>query len=156
MVLGMPDRAENVQTYGFDAFYGLELLELGAETARGQLRVRAEHRQPFGLVHGGVYAAIAEGLTSWSTASVVTPRGLAASGLANHTSFLRPVTTGTIHARAVRKHGGRSTWVWEVEMTDDHGRVCALSRVTIAVREPPSGQQVQLPAPGPEPPSDAG
>ena len=119
---------------GFDAFYGLELLELGAQRARGRLRVRPEHLQPFGLLHGGLYASIAEGLTSFSTASVVLDRGFGASGLSNHTSFLRPVTSGTVHALASCKHAGRTTWVWEVEMTDDAGRLCAISRVTIAVR----------------------
>ena len=119
---------------GFDAFYGLELLELGPERALGKLVVRPEHLQPFGLVHGGVYAAIAEGLTSFSTASVVLERGFGASGLSNHTSFLRPITSGTVHALASCKHAGRTTWVWEVEMTDDAGRLCAISRVTVAVR----------------------
>ena len=119
---------------GFDAFYGLELLELGAQRARGRLRVRPEHLQPFGLLHGGLYASIAEGLASFSTASVVLDRGFGASGLSNHTSFLRPVTAGTVHALASCKHAGRTTWVWEIEMTDDAGRLCAISRVTIAIR----------------------
>ncbi|WP_249020931.1 PaaI family thioesterase [Conexibacter sp. S30A1] len=119
---------------GFDAFYGLEFLELGPERARGQLLVRPEHLQPFGLVHGGVYAAMAEGLTSFSTASVMLERGFAASGLSNHTSFLRPITAGTVHALATRRHAGRTTWVWEVELADDADRLCAISRVTIAVR----------------------
>ena len=60
--------------------------------------------------------------------------GRAAVGLSNHTSFLRPVTEGTVHAVARPRHRGRTTWVWEVELTDDDGRLCALSRVTIAVR----------------------
>lgn len=125
------------RSHGFDAWYGLELLELGPEVARGRLEVREEHMQPFGLVHGGVYASIAEGLTSFSTGSVVRPKGSVASGMSNSTSFLRPVTTGTIHAHAVCKHAGRTTWVWEVEMSDDDGRLCAISRVTIAVRPMP-------------------
>jgi 1,4-dihydroxy-2-naphthoyl-CoA hydrolase len=126
---------------GFDAFYGLELLELSPELARGRLLLRDEHKQPWGIVHGGVYASIAEGLTSYATAKAVIPEGMGAAGMSNQTSFLRPVSDGTIHATAVRKHGGRTTWVWEVEFTDDHGRVCALTRMTIAVRE--------LPAPAP-------
>ena len=136
----MADSELFTQARGFDAFYGLELLELGAERARGRLVVRDEHKQPFGLVHGGIYAAIAEGLTSVSTASVVLEDGKVASGLSNHTSFLRPVTAGTIDAAAICKHSGRTTWVWEVEMSDDQGRLCAVSRVTLAVRSLPEGQ----------------
>ncbi len=127
-----------LQSRGFDAFYGLEMLELGAHSAHGRLVVREEHKQPFGLVHGGVYAAVAEGLASYSTVSVLLERGKLASGLSNQTSFLRPVTDGTIDARATCRHSGRTTWVWDVEMTDDQGRLCAVSRVTLAVRDLPA------------------
>ena len=49
-------------------------------------------------------------------------------GLSNLTSFLRPITAGTIHAEARAMHRGRTTWVWEVEITDDAGRLCVLTR----------------------------
>ena len=61
--------------------------------------------------------------------------GKSAQGLSNQTSFLRPILDGTIHAVARRRHRGRTTWVWEVEITDDQGRLCALVRMTIAVRD---------------------
>jgi 1,4-dihydroxy-2-naphthoyl-CoA hydrolase len=131
----MADTDPFTQSHGFDAFYGLEILEITPELARAQLVVQDMHKQAFGLVHGGIYAAIAEGLASIATAAVVLPKGDVASGLSNQTSFLRPVTGGTIHATAARKHAGRTTWVWEVELSDDEGRLCALSRMTIAVRE---------------------
>jgi 1,4-dihydroxy-2-naphthoyl-CoA hydrolase len=131
---------DGLGVYGanFDAFYGLEIDELTPERALGRLVVRPEHRQPRGVVHGGVYASIAEGLASWATGMVVVEKGLSASGMSNQTSFLRPITGGTIHAVATRRHAGRTTWVWEVELSDDEGRLCALSRMTIAVREPPA------------------
>jgi uncharacterized protein (TIGR00369 family) len=55
-------------------------------------------------------------------------------GLSNQTSFLRPVTDGHVHASARAVHRGRTTWVWEVALSDDQERLCALSRVTVAVR----------------------
>ena len=119
----------------FDALYGLEVLESSEELVRAQVRVRDEIKQPMGLVHGGIYAAIAESITSTATALTVFPEGKAAQGLSNQTSFLRPITQGMIHAEARRRHRGRTTWVWEVEITDDEGRLCALVRMTIAVRE---------------------
>src|ERR1700742_354108 len=123
------------QLQGFDSLYGLEILDLAPELANARLAVRDDHKQPWGIVHGGIYASIAESITSWATATVVVPEGKIASGMSNQTSFLRPVSGGTIHAVATRKHAGRTTWVWEVEMSDDHGRLCALSRMTIAIRE---------------------
>jgi 1,4-dihydroxy-2-naphthoyl-CoA hydrolase len=122
---------------GFDGLYGLELIEITPDVARGRVRVREELKQPFGLVHGGVYAAIAESLASIGTAVAVSRDGKTAVGLSNQTSFLRPVIEGTIHAVGVPKHRGRTTWVWEVEMSDDDGRLCVLTRMTIAVRERP-------------------
>jgi 1,4-dihydroxy-2-naphthoyl-CoA hydrolase len=124
---------------GFDALYGLEVLEVTDDLVRAQVAVRDELRQPFGLVHGGVLAAIAETLASLGTAVVVIPQGNAAMGSSNQTSFLRPIVDGTIHARALRRHRGRTTWVWDVEITDDGGRLCALTRMTIAVRPAPDG-----------------
>ena len=129
-------RFERVQ--GFDALYGLEVLEVTDELVRAQVAVRDELRQPFGLVHGGVLAAISETLASLGTAVVVMPEGNAAMGSSNSTSFLRPIVEGTIHARALRRHRGRTTWVWDVEITDDAGRLCALTRMTIAVRPIPA------------------
>src|SRR5919199_4074393 len=121
-----------------DATLGFETLEATADVARGRFPVEDRVKQPFGLVHGGVFAAIAESLCSQATFVAVAEEGMAAQGLSNHTSYLRPILAGTAHAEARRRHRGRTTWVWEVEITDDEGRVCALSRVTIAVRPRPS------------------
>ena len=94
--------------------------------------------QPMGIVHGGVYATLAEGMTSEATFRAVYPEGNVAMGMSNQTSFLRPISGGTIHAEARRRHRGRTTWLWEVDFTDDSGRLCALTRVTIAVRPIPN------------------
>jgi 1,4-dihydroxy-2-naphthoyl-CoA hydrolase len=96
--------------------------------------VRDALKQPAGLVHGGVFASIAESVASMATELAVIPDGRMAMGLSNSTSFLRPVTEGTVHAEAKRLHRGRNTWVWDVRFTDDQGRTCALTRMTIAVR----------------------
>ena len=127
---------------GFDALYGLELLEVTEELVRARVPVQDKVKQPFGLVHGGVLASIAETLASLGTAVVVLPEGMAAMGLANSTSFMRPITAGTIHARARRRHRGRTTWIWDVEITDDDARLCALTRMTIAVRPIPGDRAV--------------
>jgi 1,4-dihydroxy-2-naphthoyl-CoA hydrolase len=120
---------------GFDRLYGLENVEVGDGRAAAKVRVRDELKQPYGLVHGGVYAAIAESLASLGTALGVAADNRRAVGLSNQTSFLRPVSEGVIHAVALAKHRGRTTWVWDVEMSDDAGRLCVLTRMTIAVRD---------------------
>jgi uncharacterized protein (TIGR00369 family) len=64
----------------------------------------------------------------------VQAEGKSAQGLSNQTSFLRPILDGRIQALAKLRHRGRTTWVWEVEISDDQDRLCALVRMTIAVR----------------------
>ena len=120
---------------GFDGHYGLELLHAGGDEVRGRVQVDERHLQPFGLVHGGVYAAMAESMASYGTV-LGTGEDKFVAGLSNQTSFLRPVFNGdTISAVATPRHRGSTTWVWEVECTDGQGRACALVRVTIAVRD---------------------
>jgi uncharacterized protein (TIGR00369 family) len=121
---------EDFAVKGFDAHYGLELIAAGADEVTGRCPVAEHVLQPFGLVHGGVYASMAEAMSSIGTA--IGTNG-PASGMSNNTSFLRPITEGTIHATARPRHRGRTTWVWDTDITDDAGRLCATSRVTIAV-----------------------
>jgi 1,4-dihydroxy-2-naphthoyl-CoA hydrolase len=128
------------QRVTLDRVLGFELFEVGAESARGKAEVGDQHRQPYGIVHGGVYAALAETVASVATAGAVYEDGKIAVGMSNFVTFMRPISSGTIHAEAIRKHRGSTTWVWEVEMTDDDGRLCASSRVTVAVRPPPQAR----------------
>jgi len=123
-----------------DSFIGLIGLEIDdlAEVGRrsGRLTVVPAVCQPMGIVHGGIYAAIAETLASIGTADGVTDQGKVALGMSNHTNFLRPVSAGSVHADAHAIHRGRTTWLWDVDMRGDDGKLCATARVTIAVREP--------------------
>ena len=130
-----------------DGVLGFELLESGPELARGRFSAEDRVRQPYGLVHGGALAALAESLASRATAEAVAADGMVAVGLSNHTSFLRPVTEGAVHGEARRRHAGRTTWLWEVDFADDRGRLCAVSRVTLAVRRAPGA------SPGPASPA---
>jgi 1,4-dihydroxy-2-naphthoyl-CoA hydrolase len=123
---------------GLDGTLGLVVTEVSDGLMRGELPVADVVRQPFGLVHGGVYCAIAESLASIGTQLAVADDGKRAVGLSNHTSFLRPMTEGTIHGVARARHRGRTTWLWEVDLLDDAERLCATSRVTIAVRDAPA------------------
>ncbi len=128
-----PSRAIPVER-SFDALYGAQALERSDGAVRARVEVRDAVRQPMGLVHGGVFASMAESMTSLATAVAVRPDGKTAQGLSNQTSYLRPILEGTVHATARRRHRGRTTWVWEVETTHDADRLCALVRMTIAVR----------------------
>lgn len=134
---------------GYDRLYGLEFLEFSDTEVSARVPVRDEIRQPYGLVHGGVYASLAESITSLATAAAVIAEGNMATGLSNSTNFLRPISDGDVHALGTRLHRGRTTWVWDVRMSDDDDRTCAVTRMTIAVRPlPNAAPDAQAPAAG--------
>jgi uncharacterized protein (TIGR00369 family) len=119
---------------GFASVLDIEYLVVEEELVRARTAVTEKLLQPFGIVHGGVYAGIAESMCSWATLYAVRDQGMVALGQGNSSTFLRPISEGHIHTVARRRHGGRTTWVWDVECSDDQDRVCALVRMTIAVR----------------------
>jgi uncharacterized protein (TIGR00369 family) len=129
----------NAVLVGFDRLYGLELTELSETEVRARVALREELKQAAGLMHGGVIASVAEAIASLATGLAVLGQGQTSMGLANNTSFLRPLLQGTLHAVANVLHRGRTTWVWEVRFSDDDGRLCAVTRMTIAVRALPAG-----------------
>jgi 1,4-dihydroxy-2-naphthoyl-CoA hydrolase len=121
-----------------DDVLGFEMLEANGDRCRARCPADRRVQQPFGLVHGGTYAALAETMVSWATVIAVHSDGDIAVGQRNDTTFLRPVTSGHVNAEGTPRHRGRTTWVWDVDFTDDGGRLCAISRVTMAVRPAPA------------------
>jgi 1,4-dihydroxy-2-naphthoyl-CoA hydrolase len=119
---------------GLGELIGIEYGRTGPDEIRARVKVGDHIRQPVGLVHGGVYAALAESMCSAATWQAVRGDGMAAMGQANNATFLRPITDGHVNAVARPRHRGRTTWVWDVEISDDQGRACALVRMTVAVR----------------------
>ncbi|HSC02660.1 MAG TPA: hotdog fold thioesterase [Solirubrobacteraceae bacterium] len=118
----------------FEGWLDLEWLEFDRESAHVRLNVRENMRQPLGLLHGGIYSAVAETVASVATVAAVWEDGYVGSGLNNYASFLRPVTGGTLDVFAkLRGHDDRE-WTWGHEFRDEQGRLCALVDVTIAVR----------------------
>jgi 1,4-dihydroxy-2-naphthoyl-CoA hydrolase len=128
-----------VKARHFDELIGTEWLSDDPDDARVRLPIRDELRQPFGLMHGGVMSTLVESICSRATAGAVWDDGMAAMGQAIDVSFIRPVTEGAIEVRAKARHRGRTTWIWECEVVNDTGKLCALARMTIAIRRRPEG-----------------
>jgi 1,4-dihydroxy-2-naphthoyl-CoA hydrolase len=123
-----------MQPSGFAEYIGTEWIDLDPEDARARIEVKPHHVQPNGVVHGGVYASLAESICSAATYRAVRDEGMVAFGQANSTTFIRPIASGHINATARARQRGKTTWVWDCELSDDEGNVCALVRMTIAVR----------------------
>jgi len=121
----------------FEGWLGIEWLALDRESARVRFEVRENLKQPLGLLHGGIYSAVAETVASVATVRAVWEDGKIGSGLSNSASFLRPVTAGTVHVSAHCRGHDEREWLWSHEFRDDQDRLCALVDVTIAVRPMP-------------------
>lgn len=134
---GESDEIEKIGLGHFDALLGTEWLNLDPDDARARIAMRDDLRQPYGILHGGVYSSLIESLCSYSTAAAVWEDGNIAMGQAIEVSFVRPVTKGHAEARAVAKHRGKTTWVWQVEIVDDDEKLCAVAKMTMAVRPAP-------------------
>lgn len=118
----------------FDELLHTEWLDDDPDHARARVEVRDELRQPVGLLHGGVISSVIESLCSRATAIANAGDGMMAMGQSIEVSFLRPTTEGAVEVSAVARHRGRTTWVWEAEARNSDGGLCALAKMTIAVR----------------------
>jgi len=124
-------------TSNFDAYVGTEWLSLDPDDARCRVGVRDDLRQPYGILHGGVYSTLVESLCSYVTAASVYEEGRIVMGQSIEVSFLRPISAGQAEVRAVARHRGRTSWVWQAEVLDADERLCGVAKMTIAVRPAP-------------------
>jgi 1,4-dihydroxy-2-naphthoyl-CoA hydrolase len=131
------EAAPGDQSSNFDSYVGTEWLSLDPEDARCRVAVRDDLRQPYGILHGGVYSTLVESLCSYVTAASVYDQGMIAMGQSIEVSFLRPVAAGHAEVRAVARHRGRTTWVWQAEVRDAEERLCGVAKMTMAVRPAP-------------------
>jgi len=115
---------------GFNEALGLVFIRATYEEVVAQIELGPQHQQPYGLVHGGVYAAMVETLASVGAALNLAAVGLHTVGLDNNTSFLRAVRTGTLLGTARPLSRGRRTQVWEVSITHE-GELVASGRVRL-------------------------
>ncbi len=85
---------------GLGELIGIEYQGSEADEVRARVEVGDHIRQPFGIVHGGVYAALAESICSAATWLAVRGDGMVAMGQSNSATFLRPITEGHVNAVA--------------------------------------------------------
>ena len=96
---------------------GLEILEVEDDLLRARLDAGPRHHQPYGILHGGVYASIVEAAGSIAAGMLVQKRGQAGVvGVSNHTDFLRSHSSGRLDVEARPLHAGRRTHLWEVSI----------------------------------------
>jgi len=118
----------------FSGLIGVEWLSNDPDGAEARIEVRDDLKQPYGYLHGGVIMTMIDELCSRSTVIQVIMDGMVALGQSIDISLVRSVTEGSVTVTARARHRGKTTWVWDAEASDDQGRLCALAKVTVAVR----------------------
>jgi 1,4-dihydroxy-2-naphthoyl-CoA hydrolase len=137
----------NASADGWNEAMGLRFVRATADEVVAELEVGPAHRQPYGIVHGGVHAGIIETATSVGAALYALKAGRSVVGLENHTSFFKAVREGKLRVTARPLTRGRSTQVWEGTVTDAHGVAVASGRVRLFSLDPGApiaGQKVDI------------
>lgn len=116
---------------------GMELLEVGAERTSARMPVEG-NTQPYGLLHGGASAALAETVASIAAAAHAGP-GRIAVGVDLNATHHRAARHGWVTGVATALSLGRSVASYQVEVTDDEGRRICTARLTCMLRERPPG-----------------
>jgi uncharacterized protein (TIGR00369 family) len=126
----------NAHRAGFDQAMGFRYVRATADEVVMEYEIGAEHRQPYGIVHGGVHCGIVESVCSTGAGLAAMARGQSVVGVENHTSFIHAIREGTVTVRAVPLTRGRRTQVWEATITDAGGRLVATGRVRLLCLDP--------------------
>jgi 1,4-dihydroxy-2-naphthoyl-CoA hydrolase len=116
---------------------GLKLSEASGSKVVGWIDLTAEHHQPFGIVHGGVYCSAIETAASIGASTAVMDQGLVAVGVNNNTNFLAQMTEGRVDVVATPVTQGRTQQLWNVEITrPTDGRLVATGQVRLQNIQP--------------------
>ena len=133
-----PRTAEELNAHGQNtavSHLGIHIVEVGEDFLRGTMPVDQRTKQPYGLLHGGSSAMLAETLASVAANMCVEKEGQQAVGLELNCNHVRGVTQGFVTGTARPVHVGRKTQVWDIRIEDERGKLCCVSRLTLAVIE---------------------
>ena len=103
---------------GWDTALGIRVEELTPSRVVAFVDIDERHQQPYGIVHGGVWASVVESVASHGAALAARELTgqMAVVGIANSTDFLRPHRTGRVRAIGTPVFTGRTQQVWLVEI----------------------------------------
>jgi uncharacterized protein (TIGR00369 family) len=117
---------------------GIQILQASPERVVGTLPVEG-NTQPYGLLHGGASATLAETLGSVGAMLHAGPNKIAV-GVDLNCTHHRAVRSGTVTGVATPAHSGRTSATYDITLTDEHGKRVCTARLTSALR-PAAGQQ---------------
>jgi 1,4-dihydroxy-2-naphthoyl-CoA hydrolase len=124
----------------FPGFLGIEVIDVQRGRTHMRLDIAPHHVAPNGFLHAGVVVGLADSACGYGTVASLPDGAVNFVTIEVKTNFLSTVTEGSIECRASMAHGGRTTQVWDAEVSDEaSGKVLALFRCTQLIvypREP--------------------
>ena len=125
---------EDVETKGTMVEHlGIEVTELGDDFVRGTMPVDDRTKQPFGILHGGASVALAETLASYGGYLTIDPEKYHVVGVEINANHLKVAKSGIVTGKCSPIKRGRSTQVWQTEITDEDDELVCVSRITLMV-----------------------
>ena len=115
------------------AHLGIEITDFGNNFICGKMPVDNRTVQPYGLLHGGASAVLAETLGSIAGGMQVDRTSKNVVGVEINCNHLRIVNNGSVYGKATSVKIGKTIQVWNIEIKNDHGEMVAVSRLTLAV-----------------------
>jgi 1,4-dihydroxy-2-naphthoyl-CoA hydrolase len=112
---------------------GIEFVETGQDFLTARMPVDERTRQPFGILHGGASAALAETVGSVAATLCLDLNQQRVVGLEINANHVKPVKTGYVYGTARPVHLGQRTHVWEIKITDEAQKLVCVSRLTLMV-----------------------
>ncbi|MBS1749516.1 MAG: hotdog fold thioesterase [Bacteroidetes bacterium] len=124
----------NAMSIGTMAEYiGIRFSEIGDNFLKATMPVDDRTKQPYGLMHGGASAVLAETLGSVASALVLDQTVSLCVGLEINANHIRAARQGIVTGTATPLHLGASTHVWDIKIHDEKGKLVCVSRLTVAV-----------------------
>jgi len=112
---------------------GIEITDIGDDFICGKMPVDERTTQPFGLLHGGASAALAETLGSIGGGIKVYSNNETVVGIEINANHLKSVRDGWVYGKATPIRIGKKIQVWNIEITNEDDDLICVSRLTLAV-----------------------
>jgi uncharacterized protein (TIGR00369 family) len=124
---------------------GLRFTQVTPRRVVAYLEAGPQHHQPYGVLHGGVYASIVEAVASYGAGNAALASGQrGVLGVSNTTDFYRSHSTGELMCVGTPVHEGRSAHVWQVEITrSSDGKLVARGQVRFHVLQETPAERTQ-------------
>ena len=131
------ERSDGPLPTGVHEQLDIEVVELAKDRVVLQVPIGPKVHQPYGILHGGVSALVAESAASMGGMLNV-PDDKVVVGIELNASHLRSAASGTLIATATPIRIGRTLQVWHIALADQDGRAICDARCSLAVIDRPS------------------